>query len=77
MIADAYDALEPAEPAHAHGTAIAGAIAAQSRLMGVAPSAKILAVRAFGESTGTAEGTTFNILKGLDWAIGRTRRSSI
>jgi hypothetical protein len=69
VIADTYDALDPSEPAHAHGTAIAGAIAAQSRLMGVAPSAKILAVRAFGESKGTAEGTTFNILKGLNWAI--------
>ena len=49
VIADTYDVLDPAEPPHAHGTAIAGAIAAHSRLMGVAPSAKILAIRAFGE----------------------------
>lgn len=69
VIADTYDALDPAEPPHPHGTAIAGAIAAQSRLMGVAPSAKILAIRAFGESKGSAEGTTFNILKGLNWAV--------
>ena len=63
VIADSFDTLDPAEPPHAHGTAIAGAIAAHSRLMGVAPSAKILAIRAFGESKGSAEGTTFNILK--------------
>ena len=69
VIADTYDLLDPAEPPHAHGTAIAGAIAAHSRLMGVAPSAKILAIRAFGESKGSAEGTTFNILKSLNWAV--------
>jgi len=69
VIADTYDVLDPAEPPHAHGTAIAGAIAAQSRLMGVAPAAKILAIRAFGESKGSAEGTTFNILKSINWAV--------
>ena len=69
VIADTYDLLDPAEPPHAHGTAIAGAIAAHSRLMGVAPSAKILAIRAFGESKGSAEGTTFNILKSMNWAV--------
>jgi subtilisin family serine protease len=71
VIADTFDALDPAEPPHAHGTAIAGAIAAHSRLMGVAPAAKILAVRAFGDSKGSAEGTTFNIIKGVDWAMGK------
>ncbi len=71
VIADTFDALNSAEPPHAHGTAIAGAIAAHSRLMGVAPSAKILAIRAFGDSTGSAEGTTFNIIKSIDWAIGK------
>lgn len=71
LIADTYDVLDPAEPPHAHGTAIAGAIAAHSRLMGVAPAAKILAIRAFGESKGGAEGTTFNILKSVDWAVSK------
>jgi hypothetical protein len=69
VIADTYDLLDPAEPPHSHGTAIAGAIAAHSRLMGVAPSAKILAIRAFGESKGSAESTTFNILKSMNWAV--------
>ncbi|MES1155232.1 MAG: S8 family serine peptidase, partial [Pseudorhodoplanes sp.] len=69
VIADTFDVLDPAEPPHAHGTAIAGAIAAHSRLMGVAPAAKILAIRAFGESKGGGEGTTFNIIKSVDWAM--------
>jgi subtilisin family serine protease len=71
VIADTFDALDPSEPPHAHGTAIAGAIAAHSRLMGVAPAAKILAVRAFGDSKGSAEGTTFNIIKSLEWSMGK------
>jgi subtilisin family serine protease len=74
VIADRYDALDSGEPAHDHGTAIAGAIAAQSRLRGVAPAANILAIRAFGSSAKTAEGTTFAILKGLDWAISKNAR---
>lgn len=74
VIADTYDVLDPAEPPHAHGTAIAGAIAAHSRLRGVAPSAKILAIRAFGESKGGAQGTTFNILKSVDWAVNKGAR---
>jgi len=71
VIADTFDVLDPSEPPHAHGTAIAGAIAAHSRLMGVAPSAKILAIRAFGDSKGSAEGTTFNIIKSIDWAMNK------
>lgn len=73
VIADSFDALKPGGP-HAHGTAIAGIIAAHSRLMGVAPAAQILAVRAFDPSGGGAEGTTFNILKGLDWAASKGAR---
>lgn len=54
---------------HSHGTSVAGAIVAQSRLTGVAPSARLLAIRAFDPAAGNAEGTTFNILKGLEWAM--------
>ena len=35
--------------------------------MGVAPGARILAVRALGDTRGTG----FNILKGLEWAVAR------
>jgi subtilisin family serine protease len=51
-----------------HGTAMAGAIAAHGRLIGVAPRARLLAVRAFGTGP-SEEATTFAILVGLDWAI--------
>lgn len=59
---------------HAHGTSVAGAIVAQSRLTGVAPSARILAVRAFDPASGNGEGTTFSILKGLEWSVQKGAR---
>jgi hypothetical protein len=59
---------------HAHGTAMAGAIAAHSKLIGVAPKVRVLAVRAFSGERESARGTTFNILKGLDWAAGKNAR---
>ncbi len=61
-------------PPHKHGTAIAGLIAAHGRLMGAAPGARILAIRAFDPADASAEGTTFNILKGLDWAAAHDAR---
>jgi subtilisin family serine protease len=57
------------EPPHAHGTGMAGAIAAHQRLLGTAPGARILAIRAFSTQAASAEGTTFQILKGFDHAI--------
>src|SRR5690606_30200231 len=59
---------------HAHGTSIAGVIVAQAKLTGVAPNARILSVRAFDPASGSAEGTTFNILKGLEWAVQKGAR---
>jgi subtilisin family serine protease len=53
---------------HAHGTGMAGAIAARRSVLSVAPRVGVLAVRAFSPGTG-GEGTTFNIIKGIDWAI--------
>jgi hypothetical protein len=73
-ISEELDTLGVKELPHAHGTAMAGAIASRDRLLGVAPGAKILAVRAFGESGSTHEGTTFNILKGIEWAISQGAR---
>ena len=74
-IADSFDALDkpPATP-HRHGTAVAGLIAAHGKLLGAAPSARILAVRAFDPASKDAEGTTFGILKGLDWAAAHGAR---
>lgn len=73
-IADEFDAVgSPAQP-HAHGTAIAGAIAANSKLVGVAPKVRLLAVRAFSGAGESAQSTTFNVLKGIDWAAAKNAR---
>ena len=67
-IADRFDALGAKEGPHVHGTGIAGVIVSHARLMGSAPSAKILAIRAFGAAPNGAESTSFVILKSLDYA---------
>jgi len=59
---------------HPHGTGMAGAIAARRTLLGVAPRVELLTIRAFGSSDSNAESTTFNIIKGLDWAVERAAR---
>jgi subtilisin family serine protease len=69
-VAASFDALpSDDQTAHLHGTGMAGAIASHKRLLGVAPGAKILAVRAFGPNIGGAQGTSMNIVKGLQWAV--------
>ena len=68
-IADNFDALGSKEGPHVHGTGIAGAIVSHARLMGSAPQARILGVRAFGTAANGAESTTFVILKALDYAV--------
>ena len=67
-IADSFDALGSREGAHVHGTGIAGAIVAHARLMGSAPEARLLAIRAFGSAAKGAESTSYVILRGLDYA---------
>jgi subtilisin family serine protease len=68
-IANRFNATGVDEPPHTHGTGMAGAIVAQKRLLGTAPGARILAIRAFSTRAATAESTTLQILKGLDYAI--------
>jgi subtilisin family serine protease len=63
-----FDAAADDPNPHPHGTGMAGAIAARRTLQSVAPRVGLLTVRAFSLKTTSAEGTTFNILKGLDWA---------
>src|SRR4029453_15823610 len=53
---------------HVHGTGIAGAIVAHARLMGSAPEARVLAIRAFGAGSKGAQSTSYVILRGLDYA---------
>jgi subtilisin family serine protease len=69
-----FDAASDGPKAHVHGTGMAGAIAARGNLMGSAPKARLLTVRAFGPHSAGAQGTTFDIVKGLDWAAERGAR---
>jgi subtilisin family serine protease len=73
-IAGTFDALGTGLKPHVHGTAIAGAIAAHGRLMGAAPAAQILAVRAFSGDGGPDDGNTFAIMTGIDWAVSHGAR---
>jgi len=68
-VAGTFDTLTSPPKPHLHGTAIAALIAGQGRLKGAAPAARILAIRAFDPDGGGAAATTFNILKGIDWAV--------
>ena len=67
-VADSFDALGSKEGPHVHGTGVAGAILAHGKLMGSAPEARLLAIRAFGGGAKGAESTSYVILKGLDYA---------
>ena len=69
-----FNAVGAPEKPHPHGTGMAGAIAAHQRLLGIAPGARLLAVHAFSSNAAKAESTTFNILKGIDWAVGQGAR---
>jgi subtilisin family serine protease len=65
-----FDAIGGATPPRTlgHGTSIAGAIAAHGRLRGVDPNVLILSARAFDSEESGPVGTTFTILKAIDWA---------
>ncbi len=72
VFADQYDAVGgAAEKPHPHGTGMAGAIGAHQRLMGIAPAARLYAIHAFSSGAASADSTTYNILKGLDWAASK------
>ena len=67
-VADTFDALGSKEGPHVHGTGVAGAIVAHAKLMGSAPEARLLAIRAFGVGANGAESTSYVILKAMDYA---------
>jgi len=73
-ISGEFDAVGPPAVPHPHGTAIAGAIAAHAKLLGVAPKVKLFVARVFSGTGESAQGTTFNILKGIDWAASQKAR---
>lgn len=69
------NALKSAAAPEAHGTSIASVIAAHTNLVGVAPAAKILAVRAFSGARGDgATGTTADIVRAIEIAVAADAR---
>ena len=75
-VAESFDAIGegPAE-VESHGTAIGGIVAARQQMKGMAPDARVLAVRSFSGGVGRkAEATTLSLIKGLDWAAANTAR---
>ena len=66
-VTGSFDAVKTTLLPLPHGTAMASAIVAHGRLMGVAPAARILAVRAFSETPAGAQGTTASLLDSLQW----------
>jgi hypothetical protein len=69
-----FDALGGEQKPHQHGTAMAGAIAAHGKLVGVALGPRLLAARAFDDTSGEAKGTSFAIYKSLQWAADNSAR---
>lgn len=69
-VSESYDAIGEGKPEpEAHGTAVAGIVAARQQIRGMAPDARVLAVRAFaGGDKRKPEATTLSLIKGLDWA---------
>lgn len=67
-VVKSFDAVGGEEKPQQHGTAIAGAIAAHKKLLGIAPGARLLAARAFDDTPGSAKGTSFAIYKSIEWA---------
>jgi subtilisin family serine protease len=63
-----YDAIGGEVVTRAHGTSMAGAIAAHGRIEGVAPQVRLLTARAFDTTEAGAQGPTLSILKAIDWA---------
>jgi hypothetical protein len=74
VVAASFDATGAADKPHPHGTGIASVIAAHGKLTGAAPAVHILAAHAF--SSAAADGSSLNILKGLDWA-GKSKASVV
>jgi subtilisin family serine protease len=76
-ISDSYNALgQDKSSPDSHGTVIAGIIAAHGKVSGVAPGAKILAIRAFARSkkSGLVTSNSFALLKSVNWAVANGAR---
>lgn len=76
VIAGTFNATDLPEKPHAHGTGMAGAIAAHGKLTGSAPGVRILAAKAFetGANAAGSNGTSVSIYKSLEWAVKANAR---
>jgi hypothetical protein len=73
VIVKNFDALGGDDKPHQHGTAMAGAIAAHGKLVGIAPGAHLLAARAFDEEH-DSKARSSAIYKSLQWAADNGAR---
>lgn len=73
-IASTFDAGAGKDAVHTHGTGIAGVIASHARLMGGAPAAKLIAIRAFAPDDRGAGSTSFVLIRSLDFAVSHGAR---
>lgn len=72
VVAESIDVVGGKAAPDTHGTAIAGIVGAREQLTGIAPDARIVAVRAFAQTAaGRSEGTTETLIKGIDAALGK------
>lgn len=70
---NAFDAIgTPSAEPEPHGTAIAGLIAANKDMLGIAPGADVLIVRAFAQDAdGKFTSDSYVIAKAIDWAVAQ------
>lgn len=73
-VVETHDVIGGDYMAHTHGTGMAGAIVAHAQVTGAAPGAKLLNVRAFAANGRTNDGTTFDVVRGMDWAAQKGAR---
>ncbi|MFL5296081.1 MAG: S8 family serine peptidase [Phenylobacterium sp.] len=72
-IVASFDAIGGAARPDSHGTGISALIAGHGKLTGAAPAAQLLVARAFRQG-GAGQGTSFSILKAVDWTAARGAR---
>ena len=74
-VVEAFSGVTAAAANDPHGTEISGIIAAHGIVRGVAPEANLLDVRVFASDRGRpSTATTFNIVRGIDWALSKHAR---
>ena len=76
-IVKSFDALGGEETPQSHGTAMAGAIAAHGKLLGIAPGAELLAARAFDDTAGGPRARRLRSTKACNGRPTTARASSI